>query len=138
MKQNTFHFLALIVLLAACSPKLTGSSPLFSGSWILLEMNGVPVQVSGTEKDAQLKFDYAAKQVSGRGGCNSINGSYEADTKALTFGNLATTKMFCEDQRFEDKFLENLRNVRKYSFAGDNLVLKDQKDKSLLVMRSRN
>lgn len=137
MKQNTFLILAFSLLMTACGPKLTGSSPLFSGSWVLLEMNTVPVQVSGTEKDAQLKFDYKAKQVTGRGGCNSLNGTYEADAKALKFGGLATTRMYCEDQRFEDKFLENLRNVRKYGFAGENLVLKDQKDKALLVFKSR-
>lgn len=107
------------------SGKLQADNPLFTNKWVLSELNGTPVQTSGTDKDANINFSFADRKVSGSGGCNRFNGSFTATGKDLSFAPLATTKMMCPDIKFEEAFFAALAKVKNYEIAGKELSLKD-------------
>jgi heat shock protein HslJ len=66
---------------------------LFSGKWVLSELNGVPVQLSGTDKDAHLQFEYKERKITGSGGCNRLTGTFETGKKnSFAFGPIAPQK----------------------------------------------
>ena len=113
--MKKFFALAVVVgLMNSCAPKFNASSGLFWGNWILMELDGQPVQVSGTDRDANILFNYNDMVVSGFAGCNRFNSGMTADHKNIAFGNMAVTSMACENQAFEDKYLAVLKDVRKY------------------------
>jgi heat shock protein HslJ/membrane-bound inhibitor of C-type lysozyme len=63
-------------------------------------------------------------QVSGTTDCNSFSGSYsQPTTGAITFGPLASTKMFCEGSQ-ETDFITPFPQVRTYMIADSSLTLK--------------
>jgi heat shock protein HslJ len=125
----------LILLFFACSPKLTPDSSWGDKRWVLTEMKGIPVQQSGTDKDAGLQFNASEKKFYGTGGCNRLNGIYSISNKGeLRFGNAASTMMNCVDQAFEDLFIATLKTVDGYVVENNLLLLKSGKD---VVMRLR-
>jgi heat shock protein HslJ len=131
------HLLAsvMVVLFFACSPRLTPDSSWGDKRWVLVEIKGVPVQLSGTEKDANLQFNAKEKRFNGSGGCNRLNGTYTISNKGkISFGNAASTMMNCVDQAFEDMFIATLKTVDGYSVENDILLLKSG---NTVVMRLR-
>jgi heat shock protein HslJ len=118
------------MIFSTCGPKPTADHNWKDKKWVLIELQGNPVQVSGTDKDAHLVFSAADKRYSGTGGCNRIMGTYTIDNKNhLSFGNSAGTKMACPDLAFETKFLEALVTVDNYSMEGSSMLLKKGKEK---------
>lgn len=126
----------ILVFLAACSPKLAPDKYWSGKRWTLTEMKGVPVQQSGTRRDAYIEFNEPEKKFSGNGGCNHINGNYTLDGKNLSFSEIISTKMSCPDIEFEYLFLEVLKDIDRFEMDGDDLVLKDGR-KDVLVFRVR-
>ena len=123
-----FLLLSIVVLSIGCgSAKLRGNSPLFNHKWVLSELNSAPVQISNTDRDAFLEFTYNDRKVTGYGGCNRISGTFNAEGGAFSFSPLATTKMSCEDSKFEDAFLTALSKVNKYDIDNGELLLKQDK-----------
>ena len=115
----------LLATLFSCSPKLSPDKDWSKKRWVLIEVKGVPVQLSGTNRDAHIEFNTAEKRITGSGGCNRLNGSYKLGKKnAISFGDPATTKMLCADQAFEDLFLANLKLVDNQNEAGNLMLLK--------------
>lgn len=104
--------------------------------WTAGEMSGVPIQTSNSPQDAHLIFNATDKLVNGNGSCNRVYGPYEIGKKnSLKFGNLASTMMACQNQAFENKFLEILRSVEYYQVSGGELWLKDSRKKVVLKLR---
>jgi heat shock protein HslJ len=122
----------LFVLFTACSPKISPDKKWNGKKWVLVELKGVPVQTSDTDRDAHIIFDASKKSFFGTGGCNRINGAYHLTTKGkLTFINPASTKMACDDLAFETLFLETLKSVNAWSTDDTFFYLK--KDKEVLM-----
>ncbi len=134
MKKLSILFVAIISIIS-CSPKLAPDHNWDMKRWTLYELKTVPVQLSGTEKDANLLFVPAQQQFNGTGGCNRISGSYAISKKGkISFSNVVSTKMMCGDQAFEDRFLEVLNEVDGYAMEGTSMLLKKGKE---VVMRLR-
>jgi heat shock protein HslJ len=123
--KYTLSVIGLILVLASCSPKLSPDSNWNDRRWILHEVNGVPVQLSGTNKDAHLNFIPRDKRYNGSGGCNRISGNYEIRQGRISFSEPTGTRMMCNDQAFEDNFISLLKRVDRYSIENDMMVLKD-------------
>lgn len=73
----------------------------------------------------ELSFDTAEKRVSSLTDCNTLMGSYEAGKDgAISFGQLASTRMFCEGSQ-DAEYGEMLEKVERFEFirTGD-LVFK--------------
>ena len=54
--------------------------------------------------------------------CNNIAGSYTHADKALTFGTLVSTKMFCEDSQ-EAEYVDQLEQVTEHATLNNMLLL---------------
>lgn len=133
--MKSFFFAALAIMLYSCS----GTKPLadqqWTGKkWTLVTMNGNPVQISHTEKDAHLVFNADSKTITGSGGCNRITGGYNLTKSSINFPSIASTRMACIDMAFEKAFLDWLKKVNGYEYTGDELILKEGKT-ALLVFK---
>lgn len=127
----------LSVITASCSPKLSPDHNWGRQQWVLTELKGVPVQQSGTRRDAFIEFAPAEKRFSGNGGCNRINGNYSLEKKThLRFGDVVSTKMSCEDIAFENTFLSTLNAVDRFEQRGNSLLLRDG-NRVLLIFQSK-
>ena len=127
MKHIFLFLFTLIVLISvSCkSPKSSSSEKLEQHKWVLSELNGTPVQMSNTNKDANLQFNYKEMRISGNGGCNNISGTFTATKTKLLFGPVLSTKMACPDMKFEDNFLQVLAQVNRYEITATELLLKN-------------
>jgi len=138
MKKLILSSLTGFAILLSCTPKLAPDNYWGNQRWVLTEMKEVPVQQSGTRRDAYLEFMPAEKKVAGNGGCNRINGSYMLEKKnRIKFQEIASTKMACQDMAFETAFLSLLNEVNRFEQQGSTLVLKDDR-KILLKFEQRN
>lgn len=121
----------------SCSPKWSPDHYWSQKRWILTEMKGVPVQLSGTNRDAYLEFSWTDKHFAGNGGCNHLSGTYTLEKKKdIHFSEVITTKMSCPDIAFETTFLNALHEIDKFETEGDRLLLKDGK-KTLLIFQGK-
>lgn len=118
-----------------CSPRLSPDAGWGNQRWVLAEMKGVPVQQSGSRRDAFIRFDVNEKRFTGNGGCNQINGNYTIDKNDIRFAEVISTKMSCSDIEFENTFLSILNTIDRYEVNGNDLRLK-RKRETLLVLRS--
>ena len=116
-----FLLVVAVISLAACSA--SGSEESITGPiWLLADLNGEPVQ-TGTVITAEFNDD---GRVSGSGGCNSYNTTYELSRDNIEFGEqIVTTLMACPDPVMEQEsaYLEALLNATKFEITGDEMVL---------------
>ena len=131
-----FFILLVIVVCVQCSPKLAPDAHWGRQRWVLTEMKGVPVQLSGGRKDAYINFGVTEKKFSGNGGCNQINGNYTLEKNNIHFSEVSSTKMSCEDMAFENTFLDLLNKIDRFEQKGNDLLLKRKKE-ILLVLSER-
>ena len=134
MKYLFVLFIAVIGF--DCSPKLSPDAGWGHQQWVVVEMRKVPVQQSGGRRDAHITFDVTTKKFSGNGGCNQINGNYSVDKNEITFTEVLSTKMSCNDIEFENTFLSTLPTIDRYEIRGTDLVLKKKKE-TMLVLRPK-
>lgn len=133
MKFSLIFLIAIILF--SCSPKMSPDAAWANQRWVLTEMKGVPVQQSGSRRDAFIRFDVAEKKFSGNGGCNQVNGNYILEKNEIRFTEVIATKMSCSDIEFENTFLSTLNSIDRYEVNGTDLLLK-RKRETLLVLRS--
>jgi heat shock protein HslJ len=123
--KNILYAFALLFL-ASCSSKSYPDQSWDGKQWTLVEMIGVPVQTSGGMTNANIIFDSSQQMISGNGGCNRIFAPYEfGKKKSISFGDIGSTRMACQNAPFENKFLEILKSVMYYENTGVELVLKN-------------
>lgn len=78
------------------------------------------------------------QRVSGSSGCNRLNGSYELDGNALSFGHMASTMMACTDgMELEKQFLDALAAVKSWRVAEQHLELLDTGGAVLARLQAR-
>ena len=131
MKYLFVLFIAVIGF--NCSPKLSPDAGWGHQQWVVVEMRKVPVQQSGGRRDAHITFDVTTKKFSGNGGCNQINGNYSVDKNEITFTEVLSTKMSCNDIEFENTFLSTLSSIDHYEERGSDLLLKKSKETRLVL-----
>lgn len=83
-----------------------------------------------TEYKLTIQFNDETKQVSGFVGCNRFFGSYTLNENILTIGQLASTKMMCQEEAnsIEAKLLDQLSNVKSFTVNDGVLILKADKN----------
>lgn len=82
--------------------------------------------------NAFIRFDDTQKRVSGNGSCNSFGGAVTIADNKLQFGNLFSTKMYCEAvQGIETDFFAALGKITRYELK-QNCLLMYQGDKLML------
>jgi heat shock protein HslJ len=100
---------------------------LFQNTWVVESLLGNKLDISKfTRGLPSLNFGRDGN-LSGFTGCNQMHGSFEADKKGLKFGNIASTKMYCEGVD-EDSFTNALGKVTNFQKDGNKLNLLGGKD----------
>lgn len=87
-----------------------------NGTWRLNHMGGTAAtldELFPNEKPT-ITFDMAALRVSGSGGCNRYTGDFSIDNHTIQFGQIATTRMFCQGVQ-EDAYFQTLAKINKFS-----------------------
>ena len=119
-----FSFLAIIVISSGCSSgkSITSGSSLEGTQWILETMNGKSVAVTNGN-NATLILEAATGKIGGNGTCNSFFGSYKLDGSALSFGEIGSTKMMCDEMSVEMDYFAALKKIDKYEINSGKLSL---------------
>ena len=134
--KKLFFISLTTVIVTSCSSKLSPDHYWADHRWILTEMRKVPVQLSGTGRDAYLQFFAGQKRFNGNGGCNQVSGNYTLGKKgSIHFNDFISTKMSCPDIAFEVTFLATLNKVNRYEVTGNTMLLKDDNEVLLILER---
>lgn len=109
----------LVLLLSACAG---GSSAVnLDGEWKLTALDG-KAPLDGT----QITITFKAGETSGNAGCNSYGGQYQVKDGKLTFSNLLSTLMACQDQGVMDQeqaYMQAIGQAAGFTLTDDRLQL---------------
>ena len=134
MKQLYFICVILIISTSSCkSPKeaMQSTTALYNTKWSLIKIHG-----NGNEEivntKAFIRFDKEKGSAGGNSSCNNFGSSATISRNEVTFKNIFSTKMYCEQvQQIENKLLGSLEKVNRFETKGDALFL--YSDKELLL-----
>lgn len=125
-------------LSTGCGSNKTALQPgALEGEWNVTTVNG---QTAQAEKDVYIGIDLQENRLYGCAGCNRIMGAVNADKgKAgrLSFGQVGSTRMACNDMATEQAVLEALGKVEGYEGTEQELFLTDGKGNTLLTLSKR-
>ena len=105
--------------------------------WVLTDFRGSPIKPETFPRDKpRLEFSSTEGRVTGTTGCNRFNGTVKADSRYISFGPLATTRMACmgETGAFEQQFLAEMNTPFTYQIADRKLTL-IREEKPVMVFR---
>ncbi|HXV58295.1 MAG TPA: META domain-containing protein [Gaiellaceae bacterium] len=116
--------LGLVLVLALSLPLACGGDdeaddpPLEGTEWTLVSGVDAP-------EDAPPTLLLEEGRASGFGGCNRFTGGYELDGDSISFQQLASTQMACEEPQAaaEDAYLPALEGADGWAVEGGELVL---------------
>ena len=81
--------------------------------------------------DTEINAEFKDGVVSGSSGCNTYTGAYQQNGLELSFGDLASTLMLCQEEGVmeqESAYLQALAKVTHYIVAGNHLTFYDAND----------
>jgi len=122
MKKLLILLLISIVVISACTPQ--PSMPLI-GTWKLTAYGAKNAPAPAvTDANAFLTFS-ADGSVGGNGGCNSLGGSYTVNGDEITFREITSTLMACDDERMtqEGVVTQVLTGTAGYEIQNNTLTL---------------
>ncbi|RFM27829.1 META domain-containing protein [Deminuibacter soli] len=129
MKPYFLYLLAGLAITLSCSCKTQQSTAaagdgITGKQWRLTELYGQPVTVTGNSKIPGILLNATDKRITGNGGCNTFNGSYDIkDHSRISFSQMASTQMACIDMTTETKLLQALQTADNYTISGNQLSL---------------
>jgi heat shock protein HslJ len=114
------------LLLAGCSSPDPGTDParLEGVTWIL-DAASAGSLVDHVPKGARVDLQFQEGQASGKSGCNTYGGSYEAGDGTLSFGQMQMTLIACDQQimALESAYLDALGATTGFQITNSGLVL---------------
>ena len=125
MKNLLLLVLVIGLAISACTTKNETSSPSLIGSWKLTSYSHADVltpAVSGT--DAGLNFNDDGT-LTGNSGCNGLGGNYKAEGDQVTFSDVVSTLMACDEARMaqEGAFHQVLTETATFNIEGNTLTI---------------
>jgi heat shock protein HslJ len=113
----------LLALACGTQKKATDGGQSITGiEWKLKNMNSTDYK--WLNPPVTLKLNESENSVSGFAGCNRYFGKADIQEKHVKFGELGTTRMFCQyNMEVEDSFLKRLQEVNTYRVNGVTLQL---------------
>lgn len=102
-----------------------------SGKYNITEIGGSAI----SEKAPYISFFALDKTIRGNTGCNSFFGSYALDLYALSFSDIGSTEMACDQpiMDVENAFLNALNNTGSYEIQNKVLTLYSKSDRTVLL-----
>lgn len=126
--------IAIIMLAGSCKSakeNMQVTTPLYDTKWSLKKIydNGKEETIN---TKAFIRFDKGKSSAGGNGSCNSFGSTATVSASEVSFKNIFSTKMYCEQvQQVENKYFGHLGKITRYEIRGDNLLLYN--DKELLL-----
>jgi len=124
----------------AGAPRPVPSPSLRGTLWRLqaLQDGRTPTLSAPPGRAAELQLATDSERISGSGGCNRLMGGLQLNGEQLRFSRLASTKMACPPAvtAYERRFVEALEQVRRYSIDKHNLLLQDERGRTLLLFQA--
>jgi len=120
--------------------KATQPISLTNGTWVMTSYNnGQQAVVSGLEGTEVTAIFDPSGALSGAAGCNNYHGSYKTDGNKIQIGELATTKMMCEQPVMEQEqaYLAALKKAATWDINGTTLQLRSAEDALLALYAHR-
>ena len=115
-----------------------GKFALAKTHWKLIELNGKRVKQKG-KKDFYIKLNSKDGRFHGYAGCNNFNGNYAMPKSfEISFSNIASTMMACDNMDLESKLMKTLEEVDSYNIKGNILLLKKEKRTTLAKFEAVN
>lgn len=133
MKRLLLLFITVVMFVGCTSKK---SAQEFTGTWEVVQIGNTEISKAG--ELPYMTFDLDKKEVNGNLGCNDFGAKLElGDPNLIQFGDIATTRMACEDMSIEAAIALALKEVKQYEFAEDGTVslLKEDGTRLLLLRR---
>jgi heat shock protein HslJ len=125
MKQLYFILAAIIMLTGSCKSakeSMHVSTPLYDTKWALKKIYTNKEEVVNTK--AFIRFDKEKNSAGGNGSCNSFGSTATISANEVSFKNIFSTKMYCEQvQQVENKYFGNLGKITRYEIKGKRLFL---------------
>ncbi len=128
--------LGVAVVVGGCASADAPDPADLEGTWAL-EAFGGATDLVDARPGVTTEITFADSQVTGSGGVNTFNGSYETPgDDALTFGPLASTRMAGPPEAMEQEadFFAALEDTEHFEFNDGKLVLSDQGNNTLAVL----
>lgn len=102
--------------------------------WVLESINGIKIDSKNYPKEIPRIEINSEMKLFGNAGCNTINGSVEADEKSIRITAAQMTRMACPEATKESEFVNALQVANSYQIADNRLTL--MKDgRAILVFR---
>ena len=77
-------------------------------------------------REAHITFSKEGRAF-GNGGCNEFSGNYELNDKSqILFGPIISTKMYCNNAKYENLFFDLLNKADNYLIKNDTLYLRNK------------
>ena len=131
--------LGVTLICAACaSVGQTARTPLSTGEWHLLEINGVAAIPTQIDRRPTIRFSADTARARGNGGCNSYGGQATINGSSIQVSRLISTKRACVDAAMnqqESRFLSVLETVDRYTLSSDTLRFYRGSDVALRFVR---
>ena len=122
---NVSLMMRMVAAITTSRPAAPGGRSLEGTYWRAIELAGKPTPAQDPKREAHLVFQPGGR-IAGSDGCNRITGGYQRQDEALTFGQIAGTRMACADTaEIEAAFQAVLKNTARFRIAGDRLELLD-------------
>jgi uncharacterized lipoprotein YbaY/heat shock protein HslJ len=132
------------VLFGRLGAELGGGAPgvaaLQANSWQLVSYGPVAApQPAATSERGPATLSFEAERVSGFSGCNGFGGVYQADASTITFGNLVSTLIACDEpiSSQEQAIFSALQGARPYQLNGNELRISYDEGLAALVYRAQ-
>ena len=125
MKKYLITLLIICLAISACAAKNEGSAASLIGSWKLTSYSRADVltpAVTDTEAGLTFKDDGT---VTGTSGFNGFGGSYTVEDDKITFSEITSTLMACDDPRMaqEGAVHQVLTDTATFKIEGNTLTL---------------
>ena len=134
MKQAYFILITVLITTVSCTSakeSMKIQTPLFDTKWSLKKIYNEGKEESVNTK-AFLRFDKEKGSAGGNGSCNSFGSNATVNENAVSFKNIFSTKMYCEQvQQVENKFLAALQKIDRFEIKANSLFL--YADKEMLL-----
>lgn len=123
MKLITFISAGAFIFFSAFALKKQAPSSLYETKWTLKS-----IHTDGTKEEVKTKafiqFHAEKKSAGGNGSCNSFGSNFTCSGNQISFKNIFSTKMYCEEmQKTEDTFFKQLEKVNRFEIKSKTLLL---------------
>ena len=126
MKQ--LYFICIVIFMSAISctsakESVQQTTSLYNTKWSLKKIYDGGKEETVVTK-AFIRFDKEKGSAGGNGSCNSFGSTATINGNEVSFKNVFSTKMYCEQvQQIENKFLGSLEKITRYEIKDKWLFL---------------